>query len=289
MRVVIDLCVKQDTKAVLGALKLPPSTPVTRLMGSSPFCKLGKTDRAVFFTNLESGGMKYQLDLMRQNPGVEEWIVVSPGTERETLDEVLTLLKLKSRAVMCATLEEAREALGGKAAQAKTCLVTALTPAADDEGLRDLLRSLRPGWRIECGNQDPAAFSRVILAGCMPGDFAHLPAMEGLTPVLALTGAVHSSPDARAALRRRVCAQAGLQWSDETQRRQIYLISTACERWRMQYEGISPSALCQDESFVMTDAFNLPMPAETYREENIAAFLSGFDGCRELAQTHLPE
>lgn len=297
MHIVISLKMKEDAlNALLKKLGIPPHTPRTVLSAARSFLDLKQEDRVLFLTDLSSGGMAYQLDLIEQNPGVSEWVVLSPDTECDALNDFRTRLTTLSRVVLCATEEAAASAFSHSAPVPRTCLIVSLNPHADAQGLYDLLHQQRPLWQMTLSNALPdekqlLETGRVILAGEQPDDFSHLTLPADFKPILVLTGMEHNPRrfGDPAAVYKQVCTAAGLSWSFAVMKDRIYLVSLPYERWRMQYQDGSCSALMNEETFVMWDEWNLPAPHSQYTPEGIFRFLRQFDGCSQLQRTHLSD
>lgn len=298
MRILIDsMTMKHKAENILSALALPAGTDKDYIANYQPFCPIGKADRVVFLTDLTKGGMKYQLEQMKNNPGVSEWIVVSPGTDVSTLSEVITILHLSSRVVMCASVEAAVKALKRPAVLKHSCLLISLNPEADEKGVEGILKQLQPGWSIEaaaCAPDDDKAgsYSRIVLVGDNEQDFADLSLPEDIEPILVLTGlkdkpTLRFRPEECKACKRSICELAGLQWSEAKMEQQIFLTLPQYEILRMQYEHKSPTALEKGEEFVIWDEFGIPRPEKDYTARNIATFLSWFEACKHLASIQM--
>ena len=295
MHIVISLHIKEGAlNALIEKLGLSPQVSRTRLSSAQPFCSLDQEDRVLFLTDLSSGGMAYQLDLIQRNPGVDEWVVLSPGAEPDALSDFRSRLNTLSRVVLCATEEAAAAAFARRAPVPHTCVVVGLNPRADAEGLHEWLLKQRPLWKITLADAMPdeqqlLESGRVILVGERPEDFSHLNLPADFKPILVLTGMERNPRQFGdpANVRRQVCQAAGVSWSFAVMKDHIYLVSLPYERWRMQYQDASCTSLMNEETFVMWDEWNLPAPHSQYTPEGISRFLRQFDGCYQLQRTHL--
>jgi len=248
-------------------------------------------DQVVYLTSLENGGAKYQLDLVRNSPGVVQWFIFSEGTERYLLD------KFRDRAggtagqlFLCSELEELAKVVRRCQVRKKTCLICTATKRVDPKPFASLLETFLPGWAVECAclAEQPKAMAdstcqRVLILGERSGDFLlNTPVPEHITPWLVQAGAERLIHEDEAELMKRAYGGvSGLSWSSRMKRDHFFFVSVPYESRRRKNEGAA--ALRNDESFVMWDAYGLPMPLSEYTQASIDRFLRQFDGCEQLA------
>lgn len=289
MVVIIDLnpTVRRRLDHWMEVLALPKDVQ----MVDSVNCLSKDEDQVVYLTSLETGGAKYQLDLVRNNPSVAQWFIFSDGTERYLLDKFRDRVGgVAGQLFLCSKLEELEKAVKRCRVRKKTCLICTVTRRVDARPFADLLNAFLPDWTLECAclAEQPNAMAdstcqRVIILGERSGDFLlNSPVPEHIIPWLVQAGAERLIHENETELMERAYGGVrGLNWSDRMKHEHFFFVSVPYESWRQKNEGVS--ALRNNECFVMWDTYGLPVPLSVYTQENIDRFLLQFNGCEQLA------
>lgn len=168
-------------------------------------------------------------------------------------------------------------------------LLYSLRPECGKKTLAKLLSEELPEWTFETAEEDLSRdllsetdASQIIIVGSLMKDFC-VPLPEGVQPFYVLT-----MPDenVQTYLKRKVLPielldyiPPELKWTMEAADAHFFCVSPLYETWRQN--GTDPVL---DARFIMWDEFGLPLPHESYTQENIRSFISQFDQCNALAQ-----
>lgn len=298
MLLIFDLPIyqKPDFSGYVRALGLPSDTEV---LSSLPDGSIGKRERVVYVTSLESGGKKRQKDLILDNKDVDEWLVLSEGTEDYLLELFAVSVDDAAGAVrLCSSVEEAAEALRKPVKKRKSCLICSLSENEYIKPFSELLQSMLPSWSVGFAvlehapdALDQCTAGTILLLGGKPIEFRFRALPEGVRPLIVLTGMerqpyayLHRLPR----LRRQIFGSMPfLQWGESLRNDHFYMVCPFYEQLRIRYEqeSIPTAELKKQDSFVMWDEFGLPMPPSVYEDRQfIRVFLSQFTGCQELAR-----
>lgn len=279
-------------------LALPFNIKTVALRASSPLT-LGEQDRAVYVARLNEGGYQYQLDLIRNNPGIGEWIIYAADCDDSGLIGVenfgIQLKNVPAKIRIYSELESVRAALARPAVRKDTCLLVGLTNSAPLDDLKQLLAEYLPGWHFELTYMDSGNVrkaiegsncTRVVLVGLAAADFDGADWPDGAKPLLVQARQEDHIYDS---LHPEQWGQNLRKWiggrGKDLPNDRIFQVSTNYERWRLEIKtgGISPASLLRDRRFVMWDRFGLPLPPQDYTEDAITKFLSDFTACEEAA------
>lgn len=272
----------------LEVLALPKDVQVVDSVNSLP----EDEDQVVYLTSLETGGAKYQLDLIRGHPEAAQWFIFSQGTESYLLDKFRDRVSgAAGQLFLCSRLEDLKRALQRCQVRKKTCLICTAAERVDSAPFTSLLKAFMPDWTVErvCLAELPNAMAdstcqRLLLLGERSSDFfLETPVPEHVTPWLVQAGAeqlIHE--DETALMERAYGGVRGLNWSARMKRDHFFFVSVPYESWRLKNEGAA--ALRNNKSFVMWDTYGLPVPLSEYTQDNIDRFLLQFDGCEQLAE-----
>lgn len=288
----------ENAGAYIQRLALPSNVQTVVLRDSKPL-NLGNDDRAVYVAQLNEGGHRYQLDLIRDNPGISEWIIYAVDCDID--DSIgadnfsIQLRNLSAMIRICPDPESVRTALGRPMIRKNTCLLIGLNDAVPLDDLSRLLSGYLPGWYFELVSAiggvretiKSSACARVILAGETAADFDEAAWPDGVKPLIIQTSREDHIYDSLYPKRWRRDLR---KWIGDQGRSipdgHIFQVSTVYERWRLGIASgdISPISLLKDRRFVMWDKFGLPLLPQDYTETTITEFLNGFTGCKEAAQ-----
>lgn len=290
--------VYEDAAAYVQCLALPPNIQTVVLRDSEPL-DLGNENRAVYIARLTEGGYQYQLDLIRNNSGIGEWIVyaIDCDTDNSIGEEnfAIQLRDVSAAIRIYPDPENVRAALGRPEMRKNTCLLIGLNNAVPLEELSGLLEEYLPGWYFELVSATGAgvrnaiegnACVRTILAGDTVVDFDGADWPDSVKPIIIQTNQEDHIFDSLYSerWRRDLCKWIGVQGRNIPDEH-IFQVSTVYEKWRLEIASgdISPASLLMDRRFVMWDKFGLPLLPQAYTETTITTFLNGFTGCKEAA------
>lgn len=280
-------------------LALPSDIKTAALRISEPLA-LGEQDRVVYVAQLNEGGYQYQLDLIRNNPSIREWIIFAADCDDTGLIGVenfgIQLKSLPAKIRIYSDPEDARAALAQPAVRKDTCLLVGLTSDAPLGDLERLLVGYLPGWCFELTYMDGgnvretiegSSCAQVVLVGLNAADFDGADWPDGVKPLLVqarqedhIYDSLH--PEQWGQDLRKWIGDRGKDLSND----RIFQVSTNYESWRLEIEtdSISPASLLRDRRFVMWDRFGLPLLPQDYTEAAITKFLNGFTACEEMAK-----
>lgn len=298
MVLILDLPIfrKADPDKYILALGLPPDIEI---ITSYPEGDLGRHERVIYITSLESGGKKYQTDLILNNQDVDEWLVLSEDTESYLLDHFKNSVSRAVSAVRVFNcIEELKNALRKPAIKKNSCLICTLAESEYIQPFSNLLKEMLPSWSIASAvmgeNSDilkQCTMNTVILLGEKPADFRFNDLSDQFRSIVALVGMernpynyIHQLPQ----LRRQIFGSIpSSSLGESLQKENFYPLFLSYEELRMrcEQETISLIELKNRDNFAMWDEFGLPMPPSVYSDQAfVHSFLSQFDGCKRLAQ-----
>ncbi len=278
-------------------LALPSEIKTIALQASEPL-ELGDHDRVVYVAQLNAGGYQYQLDLIRNNPGVDEWIIYAVDCDSSLIGVENFSIQLKNvpaKIGIYPDSKSAQAALARPAVRKDTCLLVGLTndPLND---LKRLMMGYLPGWHLEsmrtdgsgvCEAIENSSCARVVLVGLTAADFDGVDWPDSVKPLFVrirqedhIYDSLHPEQWKRC-LREWIGEQGGGICDNR-----IFQVSTSYENWRLAIEAgsMSPASLLRDCRFAMWDRFGLPLPPQEYTEAAIMEFLNGFTACMEMAE-----
>ena len=228
-------------ESIVGQLQLSQDTKVF----IAPTGNIGKVERVIYIADLESGGKKDQMDILRSNPQVEQWLVLSVEANRQSWKSFCAKLPSTAGSVQTfSTMEMLLNAIKAPAIRTDTCLVLHKKEIPDAGELITLLQEWMPGWQFEDAifEDDPqicfhTTCSRTIVPGHGPSDFMDVSFPENATPVLVISRLednVHLSQRPAVLINRVFGNITGLNWSTQMQARNFFMISTAYESFRLR-------------------------------------------------------
>ena len=274
--------------------QLPLSEDVQQFI--APVGNIGPAARAIYLASLDSGGTKAQMNILRDNPQVEEWFVLSVGTEEDSWMSFRDrLFDVSAPVYTFSRTEDLIQAMKRPEVRKNSCLVLSRQATPDADQLITVLKTWLPDWHFEQSafSQDPEACfhtgcGKILLLGHEPLDFLGARFPENATPLLVMTRIeddVLQSLHPQTLIRNIFKSISGLQWSPEMQIHNFYQISTLYEGFRLGTLKDSNliNSLAQDSRFDMWDRYGLPEPRSTYTKERMSEFLNQFDGCERIA------
>ena len=294
-----DLQELPDLEAIgLGGLQAIHYSP------SRTNLNLGEHERAYYFLSLSAGGMKYQTDLVLNNEGISQWVLLITSPVRtwglkNTLSGFQASLKIKT--VYGLTNEEISSLIDSvPVMHTKKCLIYSKRSAAGKKTTVSFWKKhCRPDWEFEtCEGQEEILHSKcsgspkVIIMGNSLQDFSlQKPDFLEAEPVFLFSQYdrnVQNCIDTeelwgsvRAVLRER-------EWVFPERYDKFYVSSALYEEWSVSSR--KPQDFRQMnlvEGFVMWDSYGLPRLREDYTAENIAEFLGQFHALRDIAEKFL--
>lgn len=263
---------------------------------TAPVGNIGPAERAIYLANLDSGGTKAQMDILRSNPQVEEWFVLSVGTEEDSwLSFRDRLFDVHVPVHTFSSVEDLIQAMDRPVILKHSCLVLSRRENPDADQLISLLMVWLPKWHFETAafETDPEICfhtncSRILLLGREPYDFLGAKLPENATPLLVVT---HLEDNVLQSLRPQKLIRdafgsiTGFRWSQEMQQKNFFLVSTAYEGFRLdtRKDPTLFNSLVKDARFDMWDRYGLPECRRAYTRERMKEFLSQFNGCERIA------
>ena len=276
------------------AKKLP--IPEDALLLTAPVGNIGPAERVIYLAKLDSGGTKAQMNILRNNPQVEEWFVFSKDTQEDSwLSFRDRLFGINVPVYTFSVVNELIGAMERPVVMKNSCLVLSQKETQDADELIALLKSWLPMWHFEKAAfvEDPeicfkTTCSRILLLGREPVDFLGVKFPENATPLLVVTRLednVLQSLHPKELIRDVYKSITGFRWSEEMQVRNFFLVSTDYESFRLKTKR-DPNllySLARDSRFDMWDQYGLPEYRSAYTKERMREFLSQFDGCERIA------
>ena len=294
-----DVLIKPD----LAAWGLDLAEVVSYNGGDVPY--LGKRNRVYYILSLSSGGLEYQIELIKKNPGVSQWILLVDRAENAGIWQFeKQLKKLQTTIRVIRTADKTDEEVKGKinavaVLRERYALICSARGFTGKRTAAELLKHKCPDWEFEicCSYEDFAEkcsqMGVVIIMGRSLRDF-ELKKPDGfdLSPIFFFN---------RCDEQLQNCLDSELLWSGIREiliscgwnlpevYNDFYVGSALYEKWAMDVEengGAQSLALSDD--FVMWDSYGLPLPRDQYTEANIRKFLSRFHALRDISKKLRP-
>ncbi len=261
-----------------------------------PAENIGRADRAIYIASLDSGGTKEQKDILRNNPQVGEWFVLSLGTMEDSwLSFREGLFQVKSPIYTFSSAEELIKAMERPVVLKNSCLILSEKETPDADELIDLFKIWMPGWHFEKAllADDPEICfhtncGKIIVIGRTAKDFQNIKIPEAVSPVVVMTRIednVLKSMHPQMLVQEILRKTKEFHWSAEILMQKFFIVSTAYEalRLRAKNEPDFLIALVNDSRFDMWDCYGLPESRKLYTKEHITDFLGQFDACERIA------
>lgn len=272
------------------------SLPEDVLQLTAPVENIGASERVIYIASLDSGGSKAQKDILRNNPQVEEWFVLSIGAEEDSWKSFReNMSSVKAPVYTFSSIEDLVRAMERPVIRRNSCLVLSKKETPDADELIKLLGTWLPDWSFEkatfetnpeiCFN---TTCSRILILGRKPYDFQGVSFPETHTPLLVVT---HMEDNVLQSLRPRTLVNnifknvIDFRWSEEVLTKNLFLVSTAYETFRVSVKNDSDllNSLAADSRFDMWDCYGLPENRNSYTKERMTEFLNQFNGCERIA------
>lgn len=261
---------------------------------------LGETGRVVYILSLLSGGLRYQVEFIRNNPGVAQWLIVAFTESSLTIGrfrDMISDARVPVRVIRAdwGKMDEIKKSLRAiPEIRPNTCLIYSKRPFTGKRTAAILLQQHCPGWKFETCDGDESVLgdrcvgvSRVLVMGRSIQDFS-LAKPEILdTPPLFLYNKADENlqhflqPEwlwnsVRVVLGTR-------EWRFPEEFPDFFVGSMLYERWNHTASPEDVESLRLDDEFVMWDSWGLPVCREEYSADSIRSFLKRFTILEALA------
>lgn len=265
---------------------------------------LGDTDRAVYFLSLSSGGLRYQIDFIKENKGVGQWFIAAfDGNSRTVtrlkdilgdVDSPLEIIQMKGDG-----MEKLKNAIESHPViRRKTCLIYSKRPYTGKKTLAALLVEKCLGWQFPTAEGDEAVLEqesrdveKLIVMGRSLQDFslAH-PAVWDGTVILwynRMDQDLQRCRDEKSLWQGIRQVMELRDWILPEKYPHFYTGSALYESWRtaVRLDETYVNTLLVDERFVMWDDYGLPQVRSEYAPAAAARFLEALCSADRLSES----
>ncbi len=275
---------------------------VVRLTANEPTPNLGACDRVYYILSLNAGGLGYQLELIRRNPAVTQWVLLVEQNKYAKFWGFEDQLKSLNISVhMIRTLEKDDREIQDEIhaipfLRGHCCLVYSKRAFTGKKTAAGILQRLCPDWEFEICEGEESGFReqcagvrRVLIMGRSIQDFSlSRPELLETEPILLYHRCdeeVQKYLNPAALWESVRTALAAREWSFPKNYADFHIGSALYEGWAMELEnGDGTQSLALLDEFAMWDRFGLPQPRECYTDAEIRKFLRGFHGLRDISE-----
>lgn len=276
--------------------------PVVRLTAGEPAPDLGSRDRVYYILSLNAGGLDYQLELIRRNPAVTQWVLLVEQDEYAKFWAFEGQLKNMNISVhIIRTLRKSDREIQDKIRavpflRGHCCLIYSKRACTGKKTAARILAQLCPDWEFEIYEGEEAGFRercagvrRVLVMGRSIQDFSlSRPEQLETEPIILYHRCdeqVQKYLNPAALWESIRTALAAREWAFPKNYADFHTGSALYEGWAMELDsGGSTQSLALLDDFAMWDRFGLPQPREYYTEAEIRKFLRGFHSLRDIGE-----